>query len=262
MVTLANQAARWTAAASVILIGVLCHIPAAHSANPNALWNIVHGQCVPDEQQHGEPKPCADVDLTSGTARGFAILKDIRGTSQFLLIPTRRMSGIESRSLLEPRAVNYFADAWTARTFTEAALGKKMPRDVLSLAINSEYGRTQNQLHIHIECIRNDVRETLRRERDHIGPRWTLLTRPLAGHRYRALRIMGITLAGHDPFDLLARGIPGARAAMGHYTLVVVGMRFRGKSGFVVLEHRADLVRGDTGSGEELQDHACALARP
>lgn len=257
----AKQSARWIAAASAVLIGVLCQVLAAHSANPNALWDIVHGRCVPDEQQHGDPKPCAEVDLTNGVTRGFAILKDIRGASQFLLIPTDRVTGIESRSLLAPRAVNYFAHAWTARMFSERALGRKMPRDTLSLAINSQYGRTQNQLHIHIECIREDVREALRNERDHIGSGWTVLTRPLAGHRYRALRVMGTTLAGHDPFDLLASGIPGARADMGHYTLVVAGMRFGGEPGFVVLEHRADLLRGDTGSGEELQDHACALAR-
>jgi CDP-diacylglycerol pyrophosphatase len=88
-----------------------------------------------------------------------------------------------------------------------------------------------------------------------------LLTRPLAGHYYRALRIMGPTLGGDDPFKLLAQGVPGARAAMGSYTLVVVGMEFGGQPGFVVLEDQADVARGDVGSGEELQDHACALAK-
>src|SRR6202034_1461554 len=119
-----------------------------------ALWEIVHGQCVPDEREHGDPKPCAAVDLSHGIARGFAILKDIRGQSQYLLIATQRIDGIESRALLSPHAPNFFADAWTARSFTEKALGRTMPWDALSLAINSQLGRSQNQLHIHIDCIR------------------------------------------------------------------------------------------------------------
>jgi CDP-diacylglycerol pyrophosphatase len=257
----AKPAVQWIAAVSVIVGGLLLYSLVAHSANSNVLWQIVNGQCVPDEQQHGDPKPCAEVDLTSGVARGFAILKDINGASQFLLIPTGRVDGIESRSLLTPDAVNFFDDAWTARSFAEKALGRAMPSDTLSLAINSEFGRTQNQLHIHIDCIRVDVRDILRSESDHIGAHWTLLTRPLAGHYYRALRVMGTTLAANDPFKLLAQGIPEARADMGKYTLVIAGMQFGDQPGFVVLEDHADLTRGDRGSGEELQDHACALAK-
>lgn len=254
-------AARRIAVPAAILLGFLLYSLTAHSANPNVLWQIVHGQCVPDEQQHGDPKPCAEVDLKNGVARGFAVLKDIKGASQFLLIPTGRVDGIESTSLLAPDAVNFFDDAWTARSFAEKALGRAMPSDTLSLAINSEFGRAQNQLHIHIDCIRPDVRDILRSERDHIGIHWTLLTRPLAGHYYRALRVMGATLADNDPFKLLAQGIAEARADMGKYTLVVAGMQFDGHPGFVILEDKADLARGNLGSGEELQDHACALAK-
>ncbi|XLM23386.1 CDP-diacylglycerol diphosphatase, partial [Chromobacterium piscinae] len=30
--------------------------------------------------------------------------------------------------------------------------GEPLPRQAVSLAINSQYGRSQNQLHIHISC--------------------------------------------------------------------------------------------------------------
>jgi CDP-diacylglycerol pyrophosphatase len=95
-----------------------------------------------------------------------------------------------------------------------------------------------------------------------VGGRWTRLKTPLAGHDYRALRVTGASLAGHDPFKLLASGVPAARAAMGQYTLAVVGMRFAGKvPGFVILEDRADPGHGDKAGSEELQDHACALGQ-
>jgi CDP-diacylglycerol pyrophosphatase len=248
--------ARGVAVALGLLAGLLCRDAAAQASNPNVLWQIVHDQCVPDEQQHGDPKPCAEVAL----AGGYAILKDIKGATQFLLIPTTQLGGIEDRALLAPIARNYFADAWQARGFVEKALGRAMPRDMLSLAINSASGRTQDQFHIHIDCIRADVRDALLRERPNIGWRWSLLKTPLAGHQYRVLRVTGATLFGHNPFKLLAWGVPGARADMGQHTLVVVGMVFGGRvPGFIILDDRADLAHGDWGSGEELQDHACAL---
>ena len=250
--------ARWLAVALGLLVGLLCRDAAAQASNPNVLWQIVHDKCVPDEEQHGDPKPCAEVDL----AGGFAVLKDIAGASQFLLIPTTEVGGIEDPSLLAPLARNYFAEAWRARGFVEKALGHAMPRDMLSLAINSASGRTQDQFHIHIDCIRADVRDALLRERPNIGWRWTSLKTPLAGHRYRAMRVTGPTLFGHNPFKLLAWGVPGARADMGQHTLVVVGMVFGGRApGFVILDDRADKAHGDWASGEELQDHSCALAR-
>ncbi len=251
--------ARRLAAIAALAVALLGPIAPAHAQNPNALWQIVHGQCVPEQQQHRDlMSPCVAVDLREG----YAVIKDRNGTTQFLLIPTERISGIESRALLAPRAINYFAKAWQARRFVVHVLGHDMPRAALSLAVNSEHARSQNQLHIHIDCVRADVRDALLRQRANIGGRWVRLKAPFGGHDYRALRVRGASLAGHDPFKLLASGIPGARAAMGQYTLVVVGMRFAGNvPGFVILEDRADPAHGDNAGGEELQDHACALAR-
>lgn len=255
-----SPAPRWLAAAAASILALFGYAAPSRSQNPNALWEIVHGQCVPDQRQHGDPKPCSEVDLRKGVAGGYAVLKDIRGATQFLLIPTARITGIESRALLKPHAVNYLADAWRARGFVEKILGHPMPRDTLSLAVNSQLARSQNQLHIHIDCVRADVRDALQREGAKIGRRWALLDASLAGRRYRAMRVTGTTLREHNPFKLLASGVPGAPADMGHYTLVVVGMTFADhRPGFVILEDRADSALGDNAGGEALQDHACAL---
>jgi len=48
---------------------------------------------------------------------------------------------------------------------------------------------------------------------------------------------------------------------MGKYSLVVVGEKSgRRRNGFLILAARADGAGGGA-SGEELQDHACAVAR-
>jgi CDP-diacylglycerol pyrophosphatase len=251
-------------ALAAMLVGLLA-VPAAALAlrvhDPSALWKIVHDHCVPNEAQHGMPAPCAVVDLRHGVAGGFVVLKDIVGATQYLVMPTARITGIEAPVLLEPGTPNYFADAWWARGFTERAAARRLPRSALSLAINSQFARSQNQLHIHIDCLRPDVRQVLLRLREHIGTRWTPLPVPLAGKRWWAMRVIGAELDGADPFKLLAAGRPGARAAMGRHGLVVVGADFAAGPGFILLDNEVNPATGDRGSGERLQDHSCALAR-
>ena len=80
----------------------------ALAASPDALWQIVNAQCMPNSLAHGNPAPCVMVDRE----RGFVLLKDIVGVAQHLLIPTARLSGIESRELLRVDAPNYWRYAW------------------------------------------------------------------------------------------------------------------------------------------------------
>lgn len=225
-------------------------------ADPNALWNIVNGSCVPDQEQRGDPAPCAQVDLGAGEQGGYAVLKDLVGRTQFLLIPTARIDGIESPELLAPDAPNYFAAAWRARSFVDERAGMTLPRDWVSLAINSAEARSQNQMHIHVDCVRADVYEALIDHGAEIGSRWAPFPVPLAGHGYDAIAVSGEDL-GANPFVLLANGIPRARSDMGDETLVVVGtVDSDGRPGFVILANEADPATGDVASGEELQDHA------
>ena len=58
------------------------------NADPTALWTIVHDQCVPDQEASSDPAPCSLVDLDAGEWHGYAVLKDLVGATQFLVIPT------------------------------------------------------------------------------------------------------------------------------------------------------------------------------
>lgn len=229
----------------------------AQAADPDALWKIVHDHCVPNQEQHADPDPCTIVDLHGGVARGYVLLKDIRGKTQYLVLPTAHITGIEDPQLLAPGAANYFADAWAEHGYTERAAGHALPRDALSLAVNSPYSRSQNQLHIHIDCLRPDVRTALRRQAAAIGESWAPLPMTLLGHHYWAMHILGDALAA-DPFRLLAARTHGVLA---DDALVVAGAEFGGKPGFILLADKRDPASGDRAGGEELQDHTCALAR-
>ncbi len=234
--------------------GLLC-LPLACAANPNALWEIVHDYCEPAAEGAQVRQKCADVNL----AGGYAVLKDIVGAAQYLLIPTARVSGIESPELLEPHAPKYFRDAWNARGYVFRALRRTLPRDEISLAINSASGRTQNQLHIHIDCLASDVAQTLRELGPGIGTAWKPLPVRLRGHVYSAMRIDDADLAHTDPFKLVAPYAASRGQTMGEQTLLLVGaVRGDGVHAFFLLNDHVQ--PGNWASSEELQDHTCSLA--
>ncbi len=223
----------------------------ARAADPDALWKIVDGRCVP-HARGGNPAPCVQVDADD------AVLKDIEGATQFLLIPTARIPGIESAALLAPGAPNFFAAAWDARRYVDQVVGHPLPRDAFALAINPPSARSQNQLHIHIDCIQPAVRAAL--DTFPIGADWAMLPAPIAGQRYAAIRLPGEAL-GRNPFVVLADGIAGAREAMGLYTLVLVGNADPAAGdGFILLAGRVG--PDGAGHGEDLEDHRCAVASP
>jgi CDP-diacylglycerol pyrophosphatase len=231
----------------------------AQAANPDALWHIIHDRCVPDYESHANPAPCAAVVLPQGEPSGWVLLKDLEGVAQYLLMPTQKITGIEDPAILAPGEPNFFAEAWKARDLTAAKLGHPLPRDATSLAINAPGGRSQNQLHIHIDCLRTDVRATLDGALAGFGPTPTTIT--LAGHPYRATRLDGPDLTD-NPFLLLARNPDIGAAELGRHTIVVVGETYPdGRDGFVMLDAKVDPMVGQRGNGEELQDHACAVAK-
>ena len=204
-----------------------------------AIWRIVDQGC--NAGQHDPAQSYAPNDLTCDTRQGYAVLKDRCGPTHFLLIPTARRTGVESPELQTTGEPNYFALAWEQRAKTL----NTAPGDAdIGLAINSRYGRSQSQLHIHIDRLRPEVRAALRGLTLPIGAETYL---ELMGHRYRV-----------DHLDTLTQS-PIARAARewdartlderARLTLAITG---DGVGGFFLLSDRADLAALDRGHAEEL----------
>ena len=228
-------------------------------ADPSALWRIVHGACAPHAEAGEGPKPCERVDLGEGEAKGVAILKDLNGIAQMLAIPTRRISGIEDPQMLAPDAPPVFADAWKAKDLVEGRLGgRSLPREVVALTINSKWSRSQDQLHVHVDCLAKSVVDALADYRPALDDRWRAMTVPLHGRVYFARRLDSADLDSAAPVRLLADGLDGAKGNMAAYSLAAVGATFDGKPGFILLADSFSLERG--GHAEDLQDHDCAIA--
>ena len=226
---------RESAILSLISWAWLYTINAPARADPNALWRIVHGECVPHMEAGLGPKPCERVDLDGGVEQGVAILKDLVGVSQMLAIPTRRITGIEDPQMLAPNAPPVFAVAWSAKTLVEERLHRTLPRDAVGLAINSAWARSQDQFHVHVDCVAIPVLKALAEYASALDGVWRAMTVPLHDRIYFARRVDSADLVDVAPLKLLADGLEGARAHMGAYSLAAVGATLDGKSGFVLL---------------------------
>ncbi|MFI0488790.1 MAG: CDP-diacylglycerol diphosphatase [Yersinia sp. (in: enterobacteria)] len=221
-------------------------------SNADALWRIVNQQCVPNMETLHSPQPCIEVN----TQAGFVVYKDIHGPLQYLLMPTAKISGIESPQLLTGSSPNYFFNAWQARHFMADKYGAPIDDADISLAINSKYGRSQDQLHIHISCLKPQVKAFLAANKYEFNQQWQPLPGGLIGHDYLVRRTTADELQQSGAFRLLADEVAGAKEDMGRYG---IAMTVLSDGDFLLLASQASLVRPHRASVEELQDHDCKL---
>jgi CDP-diacylglycerol pyrophosphatase len=240
------------ALAAALLAAILLATPACGS-DPGALRRIVQEQCLVHWAQRHDPAPCERVELGDPPSEdsGYALLADRKGGAHLLLIPTRRITGIESVDLGLPAAPNYLSAAWRARERLEAAVGHALPRNAVGLAVNPVHARTQDQLHIHIECVRPDVLQTLAQQAGQFSSGWRSVR--VGAYNLEAREIAGETLDAENLFKLLNEHILEEHGVIGEYTLVVAGTQSASGAGFIVLTSRSM-------AGELLLDSTCAAA--
>ena len=226
------------------------------SERRDGLWRLVHDACMGDQRVLGRPAPCLRIDAQ----QGYALVPGFRHADELLLVPTTRITGIEDPALLAPGAANYWADAWDMRTMLLSG-ARAIPRDWIGLAVNSAQARTQDQLHIHIDCVRAPVHAMLAAATPVPG-RWQRVE-ALPGRSYLATFIPEERLRAVSLFRLIAANIGGDAQTMGNETLVVIGASDpSGASGFNVLRQAYSPSEGNMGHGEELLDHQCASLPP
>ena len=224
------------------------------------LWHVVQ-TCVAAHDITGLSFPCLNVDTADGIDRGYAVLRAPFDKSHIIVSPTVRTIGIEADRLRGAGAPNYFADAWASRQYAREGLARSPERADLALAVNSRLGRSQDQLHIHVDCIRPTVKQKLADLAPTLAARrWTRITVMPRAPRYWALALPTADLAGLNLFDLVANGLAIAPEDMDDTTIVVVGTA--GESpGFVVLARQRIQNTSDEAHGEALMDHSCPSFR-
>ncbi|EOS94643.1 CDP-diacylglycerol diphosphatase [Erwinia tracheiphila] len=242
---------------AVALVGVVvtagcASVVLGHKPSAGALWNIVSQKCVPNQQKNNNPTPCRIVDLRYD----YVVLKDQIGPLQFLLIPVEKITGIEDQKLLHPATPNFFAEAWRSRHYMTEKRGQPINDSAVSLAVNSLRGRTQDQLHIHISCLRPDIRRHLDTLASTLNSKWQFAQ--LGEHQYQVRTLTGDEMQKSSPFIHVANELPGAREEMYKYGIAVASLP-DGRRAIMVIKRNLLLL--NRGSAEELQDHSCSILK-
>jgi len=215
----------------------------------NGLWRVVHNVCAPVSKVTGLPLPCLAIDRD----KGFATVSAPGDDAHIVVTPLVRVSGVESPDLLLPGAPNYWADAWSQRDWISKGAGRDLGWNDLGMAINSRPSRTQDQLHIHVACVRPDVRDAVdQAARLHGQKGWFAVDlRPLGLDRFRA-RLLKADAIDDNLFALVASEVPRARDYMALQAIGLLGHEdgHSGK-GFVLL------VNSYGGHSEGLLDPDC-----
>ncbi|HEY3851888.1 MAG TPA: CDP-diacylglycerol diphosphatase, partial [Steroidobacteraceae bacterium] len=222
-------------------------------AGADAYRQIVQDQCVVNWTQRNDPSPCEKVFLAnpSGGISGYALLADPDGGAHYLLIPTQTMTGTESTELLDPNLPNYFAEAWHARDLLSKFVGHAVPMTDVGIAVGTVATRRQHQFHLHIECLRPEVVDSLKAVADKVTDRWSPVT--VAGFPFQAMRLPLHALEVSNPYELVANLSPEARDHLGNYTVVLAGAQYQSGPGYILLT-------GTGPSGDLLMDSGCIVA--
>jgi len=213
------------------------------------LWRIVSQQCVPHQQRQGEPEPC----LAVNEADHYAVFNDRNGPLHTLLLPTQEISGIESPLIVAANAENYFLSAWENRRFLKQRAAFEVKDDYLALAVNSRFGRTQNQLHIHLACLKKAPYQAIQQYAHQIGDDWQPLPGPIQGQAYIAIKAS----RQQNPVLLLSNYVKKHGDSMQRYGLISLPAD---NDRVILLASRAQFMPLNLASTESLLDVHCALA--
>lgn len=244
-------------AVAAVLVPII-GLAVAQGADRGLLWRVVQ-TCVVNARITGGSFPCLDVNIANGVESGFAVIRAPLEATHIVVTPTTRMEGIESPALLAPGAENYFADAWAARRYVTERVSRPLTREDIGLALNSLPGRSQDQLHIHINCLQTGVRDALKAHATQIhAGTWSRLPFTLHNDRYWVTRVKSADLRNVNVFRLVMDGLHIAEADRSKVTIVLAGAVDRGEDQFYLLSLVAMRPRRDQGHGEFLLDHTCA----
>jgi CDP-diacylglycerol pyrophosphatase len=253
---------KWSVAiaAALALGSATMSVTNARAFGRFALWAVINELCIPNYTKTGNPFPCLSIEGDPKTS-GVAIVPDLWSATQILAVPTIRVPGIESPAVFSADGPRWFEEAWSARRFVFRSLARVLPREDIGLAINSRLARTQDQLHIHVDCLRPEVRSALTLLEPQLSAEWSTTPVTLQGKRYFARLLDHSSLDGENPFRLVADGPGRGEPNLGRITIAVVpSTRSDSERAFILLAGHFSRSQPGSGHSEDILDHSCKIA--
>ena len=214
--------------------------------------------CMLDHWVTASALPCLSVD----SAHGVVVLRAPLEDTHVVVMPTASVSGVEAPLLRRDGGPNYFQAAWDARSFVQGEVARPLGWDDVGLAINSRSTRSQDQLHIHVDCVDRRVKRALAASADRFPTdRWLQGGLVVHGHPLWVRLVDAPSLTGTNLFRL-SDDIPGFAADPAETTLAAFGVvGAGGRRGFAIVAGQSDPARAASQfTGEHLLDHACRVS--
>jgi CDP-diacylglycerol pyrophosphatase len=213
------------------------------------LW-IKAQECEKDRKMGNPPS-----NGCMGTTSSYVVLNGASHPVKhnFLLVPTRRVKGIECPYIWSTNAPNYWKDAWDQAKKGGAGWVNYKPGT--ALGVNSANVRMQDQLHIHMAGLLSGVPRQLDQLTITGKPNdWANSVVSVKGldmgkpdsRYYRALHVANLD---QNLFALLRDNVPDAKANMLDQMMFVTS---RSAGGFYILNsdpHLTGPVHGEGGTG-------------
>jgi len=231
-------------AASAIALVLIGNTGSASAASRSALWAVVQSCVV------GLTFLCQEITAPAdGNELGYAVINSTHSPTEFLIVPAVQVAGVESPAARSTAGARLWQLAWDERHRVDHVLGRALPRTAVGLAVNSAGTRTQDQLHIHLECVSAKVQRRLASQAPALPGPWTALPKKLAGSHYFIKTVASANLSQINVLEEVAN-LPGA--TMSNASVAAIGAVLAdGQDGFYLL------VNFDNVSSERLLDHSC-----
>jgi CDP-diacylglycerol pyrophosphatase len=248
----------WLRRGLAVLIFPIALVSIPKASYRSALWDVVQ-VCVFDHQLTGSPFPCRRVDVSDGIGRGYIVFGAPFQRAHVVVVPTAPFRGIESRKLQEPGAPNYIQDAWESRVFVQQAATRRVTDRDVGLAVNSRKGRSQDQLHIHVACVRKSFMKDLVEYQGMVKTdAWVRLPFQFRRRRYWARRLESADFANSNVFALAASLLSVSPGALENLTFALLPTPAGEPAGFYMFTDQYTSDRRGSGHAEFLLNDTCS----
>jgi len=236
---------------SLVLAIAACAIATWH--DPGGL-RLVARSCAAAHRLFGTPLPCLEVRPRSGNQVGTIVLST-PFENHILLTPALDITGLESPRLRDPGSDIYWKAAWAARHFLLDQSHGLSNHKIIGLAANSQASRSQDQFHIHVDCVKAGLTKTLLAEDQQFGNSWNLLPFYVDGQRYYGRKIREEDLAQSSLIADLIFDNPAFAKSLSELTIALIGIPgSEGRARFYAL---AGLAYSPGEGAENVLDHSC-----
>jgi CDP-diacylglycerol pyrophosphatase len=167
-----------------------------------------------------------------------------------LVSPTAKIQGLESEELRSAEAPNLWLCAWKERNRLNALTGQHLSSNRIIMAVNSKATRSQDQLHLHLACVKRDVRGFFELQAIPQTGTWSSVHIDTLNANFFVKRLPADGLK-QNVFRIVLNELPAPFQSRDQQLVAVVASSNKNSNGFILL------VSFDSTSAENLMDHTC-----